>query len=142
MFLTSPRFKARFRKYAGPGCYERFLVHCEDYIEAVSREAEYREQGHVLDMESFESLRRENSAIRLCFGLFEFVLGFDLPNEVFQDPAFMRLYWAAADMVCWSNVSFFLPPLRADSRLIIVSIRRMPIPITWNKRKATVGITS
>ncbi|KAI0925898.1 Linoleate 10R-lipoxygenase cop4 [Taiwanofungus camphoratus] len=96
-------FRARLLRYAGPGCYRRFLKHCEDYVDAVAREAEYRERGYVLDMASFETLRRENSAIRLCFGLFEYVLGVDLPEGVFEDPVFMTLYWAAADMVCWSN---------------------------------------
>ncbi len=71
----------------------------------MAREAELRERGEVLDATAFQSLRRENSAIRLCFGLFEFVLGVDLPDTVFQDEQFMTLYWAAADMVCWSNVS-------------------------------------
>lgn len=96
-------FRARLLQYAGPGCYARFLKHCEDYVEAVAKEAEYRECGVVLDMASFETLRRENSAIRLCFGLFEYCLGVDLPEYVFEDPTFMTLYWAAADMVCWSN---------------------------------------
>ncbi|KAI0710104.1 terpenoid synthase [Earliella scabrosa] len=96
-------FKQRFLEYAGPGCYRRFLVHCVDYVNAVAREAELRERGEVLDTASFKTLRRENSAIRLCFGLFEFVLGVDLPDAVFQDEHFMTLYWAAADMVCWSN---------------------------------------
>lgn len=80
-------------------------MHCDDYVNAVAREAEYRERGEVLDIDAFQTLRRENSAIRLCFGLFEFALGIDLPDFVFQDPHCMTLYWAAADMVCWSNVS-------------------------------------
>ncbi|TFY55465.1 hypothetical protein EVJ58_g8232 [Rhodofomes roseus] len=95
--------EARLIQFAVPGCMRRFLKHCEDYIDAVAKEAEYRERGVVLDMASFETLRRENSAIRLCFGLFEFCFGLDLPDEVFNDPTFMALYWAAADMVCWSN---------------------------------------
>ena len=99
-------FKQRLLEYAGPRCYRRFLIHCVDYVNAVAREAELREQGEVLDIAAFQTLRRENSAIRLCFGLFEFVLGVDLPDAVFQDEHFMTLYWAAADMVCWSNVSF------------------------------------
>jgi hypothetical protein len=82
----------------------RFLIHCENYINCVVTEAELRERGEVLDLPSFTALRRENSAIRLCFGLFEYVLGIDLPDDVFEDPVFMSLYWAAADMVCWSNV--------------------------------------
>lgn len=94
---------------AGPNTARRFLKHCDDYIECVSREAELREQGEVLDLASFIDLRRENSAIRLCFGLFEYVLGLDLPQEVFDDPTFMEAYWAAADMVCWANVSSLFP---------------------------------
>jgi hypothetical protein len=70
----------------------------------VAQEAEYRERGEVLDMESFKHLRRENSAIRLCFGLFEYSLGIDLPDEIFENSIFESLYWAAADMVCWANV--------------------------------------
>lgn len=77
----------------------------------MAREAEYRERGEVLDMESFKHLRRENSAIRLCFGLFEYSLGIDLPDEVFENPTFERLYWAAADMVCWANVCGLSLPL-------------------------------
>ena len=103
------RFRARYFKLAGPETSRRFLKHCADYIECVSKEAELRERGEVLDIESFTHLRRENSAIRLCFGLFEYVLGIDLPQEVFDDPTFMEAYWAAADLVCWANVGHDLP---------------------------------
>lgn len=103
--INRNRFRARLLKYAGPNCYRRFLDHCEAYVDAVAREAELRERGEVLSMKDFEPLRRENSAIRLCFGLFEFALGVDLPDEVFEDATFMKLYWAAADLVCWANVS-------------------------------------
>jgi len=96
-------FRARFIRRAGPGCLRRFLKHCDDYIECVATEAKLRERGEVLDLASFILLRRENSAVRLCFGLFEYVLGIDLPDSVFEDPIFMSLYWAATDMVCWSN---------------------------------------
>ena len=101
----SGRFRERLLRHAGPGCFARFLGHCEAYVEAVAVEAELRERDELLDTTSYMALRRENSAIRLCFGLFEFVLGVDLPDLVFEDPAFMNLYWSAADMVCWSNVS-------------------------------------
>ncbi|KAF5366980.1 hypothetical protein D9758_003966 [Tetrapyrgos nigripes] len=96
-------FRARYFSRAGRETSRRFLVHCADYIECVSREAELRERGEVLDVESFTHLRRENSAIRLCFGLFEYCLGIDLPPKVFDDPTFMEAYWAAADLVCWAN---------------------------------------
>jgi hypothetical protein len=53
------------------------------------------------------SLRRENSAVRLCFGLLESVLGIDLPDKVFADDIFMSLHFTAVDMICWSNVRIF-----------------------------------
>lgn len=56
-------------------------------------------------MDSFIALRRENSAVRLCFSLIEYCLGTDLPNEVFENPTFMEIYWAGVDLICWSNVS-------------------------------------
>ena len=89
----------------GPACYRRFVGHVEDYINAVTKEAEYREENVVLDMDSFETLRRENSAVRCCFGLFGYVLGLDLPDEIFYHPDMMAMHLAAVDMVCWSNVS-------------------------------------
>ncbi|KAI0696796.1 isoprenoid synthase domain-containing protein [Cytidiella melzeri] len=96
-------FRGRLSAYAGPACFRRFLVHSAAYVEAVAVEAELRERNEILDVASYEPLRRENSAIRVCFGLFEFALGVDLPDVVFDDPTFMSLYWAAADMVCWAN---------------------------------------
>jgi Terpene synthase family 2, C-terminal metal binding len=104
------RFRERLTRTSAPRSFRRFLRHSEDYIECVAREAEYRERGEVLDMESFKHLRRENSAIRLCFGLLEYSLGIDLPDEVFENPVFASLYWAAADMVCWANVRLSPPP--------------------------------
>lgn len=92
-------------KYAAPACFGRFVTHSAAYVEAVAVEAELRERDEVLDVAHFMPLRRENSAIRVCFGLFEFALGIDLPDAVFQDETFMKCYWAAADMVCWANVS-------------------------------------
>jgi hypothetical protein len=89
---------------AGPRTLRRFLNRCTSYVDAISKEAQLRERGEVLDLSSFIRLRRENSAVRLCFGLFEYVLGVDLPDEVFDDPCFMSLYWAACDCVCWANV--------------------------------------
>ena len=90
---------------AGANCRRRFLEHCEDYIEAISKEAEYRERDEVLNMERYETLRRENSAVRLCFMLAMYALGVDLPDEVFEDSTFMTVYFAACDLVCWANVS-------------------------------------
>jgi len=86
-----------------PACHRRFIKHAEDYIDAVVFEAELRERNEVLDIESFIPHRRENSGVPLCFAIFGYVLGADLPDEIFYDPVMMRMYLAAVDMVCWSN---------------------------------------
>jgi hypothetical protein len=56
-------------------------------------------------MERYEALRRENSAVRLCFMLAVYALQIDLPDEVFEDAAFNTIYFAACDLVWWANVS-------------------------------------
>lgn len=38
--------------------------------------------------------------------MFELTKGVNLPDEVFFDTAFTQCYFAAVDMVCWSNVSY------------------------------------
>ncbi|CAL1716774.1 unnamed protein product [Somion occarium] len=97
------QFRARLFPRMGPACYRRFIKHAEDYVNGFTREAEYRELGVVLDMASYEVLRRENSAVRFFFGLFGYVLGLDLPDEVFHHPVMMEMHLAAVDTVCWSN---------------------------------------
>jgi hypothetical protein len=49
-------------------------------------------------------LRRENSAVRCCFTFIEYNLGIELPDAVFDNPIFQSVYFAAVDMVCWTNV--------------------------------------
>lgn len=85
----------------------RFLENCEGYIEAVCREATLRETDQVLNLQIYTRLRRENSGVRPSFDLIEWALGIDLPDSVFDDPIFMGVYMAAADMVCWANVGAF-----------------------------------
>ncbi|KAH9856523.1 terpenoid synthase [Lenzites betulinus] len=96
-------FTARLLKHCGPLTYRRFIKHCKDYIEAVAVEADLRERGEVLDPEAYMTLRRENSAVRFCFGLAGYALGIDLADEVVEHPAFMAMHLSTVDMVCWSN---------------------------------------
>ncbi|EIW57365.1 terpenoid synthase [Trametes versicolor FP-101664 SS1] len=96
-------FTARLLEHCGPQTYRRFIKHCKDYIEAVAVEADLRERGEVLDLEAYQTLRRENSAVRFCFGLAGYALGIDLPDEVVEHPAFMAMHLSTVDMVCWSN---------------------------------------
>ncbi len=87
--------------------FRRFLAHCDVYIDSVIEEARLRDHGEVLGLEDYVDLRRENSAVRVCFGMIPYILGIDLPEEVFDDPIFEKMYFNAVDMVCWANVSIF-----------------------------------
>lgn len=87
---------------------KRFINLWEKYTDSVAKEAELRERGQVLDIESFIPHRRDNSAILLCFSLIEYILGIDLEDEVYEDPTFLDAYWAACDHVWWANVCFTL----------------------------------
>ena len=64
-----------------------------------------RDCGEVLELEDYVHLRRENSAVRVCFGMISYILGIDLPEHVFEDRIFQQIYFSAVDMVCWANVS-------------------------------------
>ncbi|KAJ3553945.1 hypothetical protein NM688_g3358 [Phlebia brevispora] len=96
-------FRARLVPNCGPYTLDRFFKHSEDYVKAFGKEAEYREDDIVLDIDSYNKLRRENSAVRYCFGLFGYLLGIDIPDEIFYHPVLMRMHLTAVDMVCWSN---------------------------------------
>ncbi|KAF8802538.1 terpenoid synthase [Phlegmacium glaucopus] len=96
-------FRARFLRLAGPRNMRRFAEFCKRYTDAVAEEAELRERGEVLDVKSFIPLRRDNSAVALCFSLVECALGIDLEDEVYEDTTFMDAYWAACDYICWTN---------------------------------------
>ncbi|EDR08430.1 uncharacterized protein LACBIDRAFT_326872 [Laccaria bicolor S238N-H82] len=95
-------FAKRFLRLAGPKNARRFSDLCEQYTQCVAREAELRERGDVLDLESFIPHRRNNSAVLLCFALAEYILGIDLDDGVYEDSAFNDAYWAACDFDVYS----------------------------------------
>ena len=97
-------FKSRFVPFAGPVTHRRFLKHAEGYVNGFIVEAELREKNIVLDAHAYNNLRRENSAVKFCFGLFGYMLNLDLPDEIFEHPVFTRMHLAATDMVTWANV--------------------------------------
>ena len=82
------------------------MQHSEAYVNGFGVEADLREQNIVLDVTSYDHLRRENSAVRYCLGLIGYLLNCDLPDEIFEHPVFMRMHLAAVDMVTWSNVGY------------------------------------
>ena len=114
--LVHNRVQARLRRVDAPACHARFLKHCEAYISANIRQAELRERGEVPDLDAFIPLRREHSGVPICIGVIGFVVGRDIPDEVFEHPVMTRLYLAAVDMVWLANVSSVLVAAEAPSR--------------------------
>ncbi|KLO13038.1 terpenoid synthase [Schizopora paradoxa] len=95
--------RGRMSGKATLNCQMRFSERCSNYINAVSKEAELREDADVLDTESYIKLRRQNSGVEPSYALIEYVHGLDLPDEVFKNPVFTRLYWLGVDLVCLAN---------------------------------------
>ena len=75
-------------------------------MEAVQKEAEYRENRKVVDLEYYNYVRRGNSGVLAYFTLFEPALGVDLPDGVVEHPAFKDILTIGMDLICWSNVSY------------------------------------
>ncbi|KAI0325771.1 terpenoid synthase [Cubamyces sp. BRFM 1775] len=96
-------FNVRLLERCGPVTHRRFVEYWEMYLAAVTREAELRERGEILDPESYKKLRREGSSVRVCLVIAGYALGIDFPDEIFEHPAMMAMHLAITDMVCWSN---------------------------------------
>ena len=119
----------RFIPYTGPATTRRFVAHVEDYVNSVAKEAELREGNIVLDLAAYDPLRRENSAVRSAFGLFGYVLGLELPDEIFHHPVFSEMHFAAVDMVTWSNVGIIWS---CAPQYVAYVCHRICILTTWN----------
>ena len=91
----------------GPATARRFVRHFEEYINAVVTEAGMRENDIIPDVKSYDLQRRSCSATQPVFDLFGYILGVDLPDEVFDHAVYTELYFCAVDMVTWSNVRVF-----------------------------------
>lgn len=135
------RFRERFIKKSGPKSFKRFGTLCAGYIDAIAHEAEMRERGEVLNLQSYNEHRRQNSAIPLSFGVFEYALGIDLPDEIFEDETFMTMYWAAVDMITWSNVSLLTASCMFQ-KLTPLLLRIYTLTRKSKRRRATVQTTS
>ncbi|THH10889.1 hypothetical protein EW145_g1026 [Phellinidium pouzarii] len=96
-------FRERAMEQFGPNSLRRFLTNYKSYSEAVGAEAVNRERRTILSIEGYRIFRRESAAAKPCFDIIESCCGIDLPDKVFEDPTFKRMYNAALDMLLWSN---------------------------------------
>ncbi|KAL1724354.1 isoprenoid synthase domain-containing protein [Schizophyllum commune] len=103
LYQATKEFRERLMVGIGPRCFQRFIEHGEEYVDAVTVEAYLREEGKVLSIKDFLPTRRDNSGVRQCFCLIEYSLGIDLPEFVLEDPTFQEIYWAGVDLICWEN---------------------------------------
>jgi hypothetical protein len=100
------RFRERLMKNIKPRTWCRFVDQCERYIESVINEVSLRATKEVLPLAAYIGLRREDSAVMMSLTILEYSLGLELPDELFEDETFLKVYLAAVDMVCLSNVSW------------------------------------
>ncbi|KZV98043.1 terpenoid synthase [Exidia glandulosa HHB12029] len=96
-------FAARLWPAYGPNAMRRFVSTFASYLEYVVEEAEHRERGEILDLASYEKLRRENSGCGPYYCLIEYALAIDLPDFVYDNRHFDAFYWASVDMACYAN---------------------------------------
>jgi hypothetical protein len=102
--LRSYSFWTRCIQDAGPGVQARFRETMELYLEAVTREARYRDNGVTPDLKSYMTIRRNTSGVKPCLDLLEYGFGIDLPDFVANDPTLKTLKQTADDFIAWANV--------------------------------------
>jgi hypothetical protein len=74
------------------------------FFESVNTQARARDNGIVLDIESYIDLRRDTSGCKPVFDLIEYALDIELPEYVVNDPIIKALNEGSNDLVTWSNV--------------------------------------
>ena len=84
----------------------RILKTWIDYVESVPKEAEDRFKAHILDLESYWTLRRRTSAVAPTMALNE--LDIAIPDDVRDSAILRQLEAAAVDIIYIANVSAVL----------------------------------
>ncbi|KAG6331967.1 hypothetical protein ID866_7121 [Astraeus odoratus] len=101
--LLAKSLSVRLRETASANCISRILRGMDLYFKASEKELEYRATGHIPDIESYVSFRRDLSACFPCFAMLEYAYNIDLPSEVVSHPVIIALEDAVNDLISWSN---------------------------------------
>ncbi|KAG2061081.1 terpenoid synthase [Suillus hirtellus] len=117
---------SRFMQTGGPGCTERFIHTMDLFFIAAAKQAQDRATGHIPDLESYITARRDTSACKPCFALIEYAALIDLPDKVMSHPVIMAMEEATNDLVTWSNdiFSYNVEQSRHDTHNIVVVLMR------------------
>ena len=122
-----PGLSRRFRERhvtKMPECSQRRLLESlAGYIESMVREAGARDEGKVLDVDSYMTHRRDNGASQPVFSLFDFVHGVEVPDGVYESSDYMRICWCAVDAMTITNVSVSMFSLSPNKRLMDISLQ-------------------
>ena len=89
---------------AAPAVQARFKETFQMYFEAVNTEARARDNGVILDIETYISIRRDTSGCKPAFDLIEYALDIELPEYVVTHPIIKALNQGSNDLVTWINV--------------------------------------
>lgn len=108
MLIMIRSYRNRHISRMTEGVQRRLLSRFSSFIENVVREAGLRDDGKVLDYDTYMTVRRENGAVQTVFSLFEYVHGVEFPDDVHESPEYMRLYWSAVDIINVTNVSMYV----------------------------------
>ncbi|KAF9056847.1 isoprenoid synthase domain-containing protein [Rhodocollybia butyracea] len=121
---SNKEFKANHIDRTSPDIASRLIDRYCLYVTHVTREAELRESGGVLDVQGYISMRRETGLMRCFFDLAEHCLGVNLPQEVHNDPVFVSGYEAAMDLINLSNdlYSYDMEQAKGHSGANIVTV--------------------
>ena len=83
----------------------RFIHHCWEFLDGQTDEAQLREDDEIPDFDRYIEIRRKSGFCPVLFDMIEIILGISLPSGVFEDPDFLKVYDAAADIINAANVS-------------------------------------
>ena len=100
LFLDS--FWSLARKTTNATATRRFLLHYEEYLEAVVLEAQDREGGRVRSISDYYKLRRGTAAV---YAALDMLLLTELPDSVLDHPIIAELGMLCNDMILISNAS-------------------------------------
>ncbi|KAG2140118.1 isoprenoid synthase domain-containing protein [Suillus clintonianus] len=96
---------SRFKVTGGPRCTERFINKMDLYFIAVAKQADDHAKGHIPDLETYITMRRDTSGCKHIFAVIEYAARIDLPDEVVSHPVIMVMEEATNhdDIVAWAN---------------------------------------
>lgn len=83
------------------------MVTWVDYVESVARQAEYRSKSHILDLDSYFTLRRHTSGAPSTIALYE--INMDIPDSVRDHATICELETLAVDLIVIANVRAISP---------------------------------